>query len=86
MATVLVWSITVILCSPYMCKNRQFTSFTLLFRLSFCGTVRNVVTMFLSVFSESVRSMIDLDICLIVLPLLSSFVPTCNIMWFGLNS
>ena len=39
-----------------------------------------------SAFSDSARSMIDLDIWLTFLLLLSSFFPTCNTMWFGLNS
>ena len=48
--------------------------------------ISDIVTSFVSDFRDSARSMTDLDIWLAVLLLLSSFVPTCNIMWFGLNS
>ena len=75
-----------ILRSQNMCRNQLFTSFALLFRLFFRGTINNIVTVFVSDFSESVRSRIDLNQISVVLPLLSSFVPSCNIMCFGLNS
>ena len=69
-----------------MCRNQLFTSFALLFRPFFRGTINNIVTVFVSDFSESVRSRIDRNQISVVLPLLSSFVPSCNIMRFGLNS
>ena len=72
--------------SPHILISRLFTSCALLFRLPFRGTIRDIVTVFVSNFRDSSRSMTDLDIWLAVLLLLSSFVPTCNIMWFGLNS
>ena len=63
-----------------------FTSCALLFRLSFRSTISDIVTVFVSDFSDSARSMTDLDIWLAALLLLSSFVPTCSTMWFRLNS
>ena len=75
MSTVSLWSIKVISRSPHMFIIRLFTSCALLFRLSFRGTISDIVTAFVSDFRGSARSMTDLDIWLAVLLLLSSFVP-----------
>ena len=72
--------------SPHIFISRLFSSCALLFGLSFRGTISDTVTAFVSNFRDSARSMNNLDIWLAVLLLLSSFVLTCNIMWFGLNS
>ena len=81
-----VWSTKVISRSPHMFISRLLTSCALLFRLSFRGTISYIITAFVSDFNDSVRSVTDIDIWLAVLLILSSFVPTSNIMWFGLNS
>ena len=80
-----VWSTKVISRSPHMFISRLLTSCALLFRLSFRGTISYIITAFVSDFNDSVRSVTDIDIWLAVLLILSSFVPTSNIMWFGLN-
>ena len=81
-----VWSIKVISSSRHIFISRLFTSCALLFRLPFRGTISDIVAAFVSDFRNSVKSMTDLDIWLVLLLLLSSFVPTHNIMWFRLNS
>ena len=80
-----VWSTKVISRSPHMFISRLLTSCALLFRLSFRGTISYIITAFVSNFNDSVRSVTDIDIWLAVLLILSSFVPTSNIMWLGLN-
>ena len=74
----------VISCSLHMFISRMFTSCALLFKLSFHGAISEIVIVFISNFSDSARSMTDVDIWLAVLLLLSSLFPTCSIMWFGL--
>ena len=86
MSIVSLRSIKVISHPPHMFMSRLFTSCALLFRFSFHWTISGIVKVFFSAFSNSARSMIDLDILLAFLLLLSSFSPTCNITWFGLNS
>ena len=56
-----VWSIKAISRSPHILMSRLFTSYGLLFRLSFRGTISDIVTAFVSDFSDSARSMTDLD-------------------------
>ena len=81
-----VWSMKVISRSPHMLISRLFTSCALLFRVFFRGTISDVVTVFVSDFSDSARSMADVDIWLTFFLFLSSLVPTCNVMWSWLNS
>ena len=71
---------------PLMFISQLFTSCVLSFRLSFRGTINSIVTVFASDFSDSVRSMTDLDTWLAALLLFSSLVRRCNNLWFELNS
>ena len=62
MSMVSVWSTKVISRSPHMFISPLFTSFALWFRISFCGAISNIVTVFVSDFSDSARSMTDLKV------------------------
>ena len=48
--------------SPHILISRLFTSCALLFRLSFRGTISDIITAFVSDFSGSAKSMTDFDI------------------------
>ena len=97
MSVVSMWSTKVISRSLHMFISPLFVSGALSFRHSFRGTISDIVTVFVSDFTDSAMSTSDLDIWLAVLLLFSSFVPTSkvcyismvptsSIMWFGLNS
>ena len=60
-----VWRLTkAISRSQYLFISRLFTFYILLFRLSFRGTIRYIVRVFVSEFIDNARSMTDLDIWL----------------------
>ena len=70
MSIVTIWPTKMISRSPHMFISRLFTSCVFLFRMPFQRTIRDILTVFVSDFGDSARSMTNLDIWLAVLLLL----------------
>ena len=73
---VLVWLMTFMFRCWHIFVKRLLTSFTLLFKLSFLGTINETWTEFVSFFREFANSVIEFAIWLAVFSDLMSLVPT----------